>query len=61
MYIRNPVEWSFDQFKFVSSAREALFAGGAIREDLRAPPMIRRIGIADIREVLDRPPRGGPC
>lgn len=52
MYIRNPVEWSLDQLKFAGSALEALFAGGAIREDLRAPPVICRIGIADIRDVL---------
>lgn len=33
-------------------ALESLFARGAPREELRSPPVIRRIGIADIRVVL---------
>jgi hypothetical protein len=52
MYIRNPAEWSLDQLKFAGLPLEILFARGATREDLRSPPVIRRIGIANIRVVL---------
>jgi uncharacterized membrane protein len=50
MYIRNPVEWSLDQLKSAGTTLEFLVAGG--REDLAAPPAIRRIGAADIRDAL---------
>src|ERR1700733_2135608 len=52
MYVRNPVEWSLDQLKFAGSTLESLVAGRRDREDLRAPPVIRQIGIADIRDAL---------
>lgn len=52
MYIRNPVEWSLDQLKFAGSALEFLFSGATRREDLHEPVVIRRIGIAEIRNVL---------
>jgi uncharacterized membrane protein len=52
MYIRNPVEWSLDQLKFAGSTLETLVAGRGTREELRAPPIIRRIGAADIRDAL---------
>jgi uncharacterized membrane protein len=52
MYIRNPVEWGLDQLKVAGSTIETLIAGGPLKEELRAPPVIRRIGIADIRDAL---------
>src|SRR5580693_10165380 len=52
MYIRNPVEWSLDQLRSAGSTLETLIAGGPAKEELRAPPAIRRIGIADIRDAL---------
>jgi uncharacterized membrane protein len=50
MYIRNPVEWSLDQLKFAGSTIEALVTRD--RADLHAPPAIRRIDAADIRDAL---------
>jgi len=52
MYIRNPVEWSLDQLKLAGATLETLVAGSGIRTELRAPPTIRRIGPADIRDAL---------
>jgi uncharacterized membrane protein len=52
MYIRNPIEWSVDQLKFAGSTIETLVAGRQVREDLRSPLTIRRIGVADIRDAL---------
>jgi uncharacterized membrane protein len=52
MYIRNPVEWSLDQLKFAGSTLETLVAGRRAGEDLRAPPAIRPIGLADISDAL---------
>jgi uncharacterized membrane protein len=52
MYVRNPVEWSLDQLKFAGSTLESLVAGRRDKEDLRTPPAIRQIGIADIRDAL---------
>jgi len=52
MYIRNPVEWSLDQFKTVGSTLDHLFAGRTVDDDLRAPPTIRQIGAADITDAL---------
>jgi uncharacterized membrane protein len=52
MYIRNPVEWSLDQLKSAGSTLETLIAGGPASDELRAPPAIRRIGVADIRDAL---------
>jgi uncharacterized membrane protein len=52
MHIRNPVEWSVDQLRLAGHAVEA--AGRRPRGlDLPAPT-VRRIGIADIREALQR-------
>ena len=51
MYIRNPVEWGIDQLKTAGSSIETLVAGRG-EEELLAPPVIRRIGIADISEAL---------
>lgn len=50
MYIRNPVEWSFDQLKSAGATFGSLVASE--REDLVLPPAIRRIGAADIRDAL---------
>jgi uncharacterized membrane protein len=52
MYIRNPVEWSLDQLKFAGTTIETLVAGHGAREDLRAAPAVRRIGLADIKDAL---------
>ena len=53
-HIRNPVEWSVDQLKTASVAVGQ--AGHAVRGDERARhaplPAVRRIGLADLREVL---------
>jgi uncharacterized membrane protein len=54
MYIRNPVEWSLDQLKLAGTTIETLVAGRAAPEDLRAAPVIRRIGIADLKDALAR-------
>jgi uncharacterized membrane protein len=54
MYIRNPVEWSLDQLRLAGSTLETLVAGRHVDEDLRAPPAIRRIGVADISDALAR-------
>ena len=49
MHIRNPVEWTVDQLRFAGHAVEA--TGQPRGLDLPAPA-VRRIGIADIRDVL---------
>jgi uncharacterized membrane protein len=56
MAIRNPVEWGVDQFKHAALAFEtAGRAGRRTRDNLHSPaPMVRRIGVADLREVLAR-------
>jgi uncharacterized membrane protein len=51
MYIRNPVEWSLDQLKSAGTTIELLVAGRRVRDDL-APPAIRRIGAADIKDAI---------
>jgi uncharacterized membrane protein len=54
MTIRNPIEWSLDQFRLAAFAVES--AGRAIGgtgEDVDSPPLaVRRITLADIRDVL---------
>jgi uncharacterized membrane protein len=56
MTIRNPVEWSVDQFKHAALAVEAAGrAGRRTRENLHSPPpAVRRISIADLGQVLTR-------
>ncbi|MEA2726450.1 MAG: hypothetical protein QOF70_925 [Acetobacteraceae bacterium] len=54
MPIRNPIEWGVDQFKYtifgVESANRGLLQTEA---DARLPlPVVRRITVADLREVL---------
>jgi uncharacterized membrane protein len=52
-YIRNPVEWSFDQLKGVGRAVEA--AGHSMAgadTGTSAVPVVRRIAADDLREVL---------
>ena len=51
MHIRNPVEWSVDQLRLAGHAVDR--AGHPRGLDLPAPA-VRRIGYADIREVLER-------
>lgn len=50
MHIRNPVEWGVDQLRHAGTAIER--AGHATRE--LPVPAIRRITLADLREVLAR-------
>src|SRR5246127_5033574 len=54
MTIRNPVEWSVDQFKHAALAFET--AGRAGRRTLDTlhspPPAVRRIAVADLGKVL---------
>lgn len=56
MTIRNPVEWSVDQFRHAALAVESAGrVGRRTRDNLSSPaPAIRRIAIADIGEVLAR-------
>jgi uncharacterized membrane protein len=52
-YIRNPVEWATDQLKTVGHAvEETARRVGTIERTQQAPPAIRRIAVADLREVL---------
>jgi uncharacterized membrane protein len=55
MAIRNPVEWSVDQFRHAASAVESAGRAGRRRHDLQSPlPTVRRIGVSDLGEVLTR-------
>ena len=56
MTIRNPVEWSVDQFRHAASAVESAGrAGRRTRENLHSPaPAVRRIGVADLGLALAR-------
>lgn len=56
MAIRNPVEWSVDQFKHAALAVESAGrAGRRTRDNLHSPlPAVRRISIADLGYVLTR-------
>jgi len=56
MTIRNPVEWGVDQFKQAALVMESAGrAGRRTRENLRSPPpAVRRIGLADLMDVLAR-------
>jgi uncharacterized membrane protein len=49
--IRNPVEWSWDQLKHTGTALAS--AGRSLRAH-EAPPQVRRIEVADLRDVLRR-------
>ena len=49
--IRNPVEWSWDQLKHTGTALAS--AGRALRAH-EAPPRVRRIEVADLKDVLRR-------
>jgi len=56
MTIRNPVEWTVDQFRHAASAVESAGrAGRRTRENLRSPRRpIRHIGVVDLGHVLAR-------
>ena len=56
MTIRNPVEWSVDQFRHAASAVESAGrVGRRTRENLHSPaPAVRRIGAADLGLALAR-------
>lgn len=54
MTIRNPVEWSVDQFKHAALAFESAGrVGRRTRENLHSPaPAVRRITISDLGDIL---------
>jgi uncharacterized membrane protein len=54
MTIRNPVEWSADQLRHAAAAAQSLGrAGRQARTHWRSPaPAIRRVHMADLKEVL---------
>jgi uncharacterized membrane protein len=56
MTVRNPVEWGVDQFKQTAAAFElASRLGRRTRDSLHSPPpAVRRIAVADLREVFAR-------
>jgi len=56
MAIRNPVEWGVDQFKHAALAFESAGrAGRRTRDNLHSPaPVVCRIGVTDLRDVLAR-------
>jgi uncharacterized membrane protein len=56
MTIRNPVEWSVDQFRHAASAVESAGrVGRRTRENLHSPaPAIRRVAVADLGLALAR-------
>jgi uncharacterized membrane protein len=53
-YIRNPVEWTLDQLRLAGHTVEETgrFVHGTEATRYSAPPVVRRIGIADLREAL---------
>ncbi len=53
-HIRNPVEWVWDLLKATSVAAEATFRSVRGTDEARhaAPPAVRRIVVADLRDVL---------
>lgn len=54
-YIRNPVEWATDQLKTVGHAvEETARRVGTVEPAGEAAPAIRRIAVADLRDVLGR-------
>jgi len=54
MHIRNPVEWGVDQLKVAGHTIEAV-AGHRSHGDASAtPPIVRRIGVADLTEAITR-------
>jgi uncharacterized membrane protein len=56
MTIRNPVEWSVDQFRHAASAVESAGrVGRRTRENLHSPaPAVRHVEVADLGHVLAR-------
>lgn len=54
--IRNPLEWGWDQIKHGAEALEALSHSATRPHDdaAAAPPIVRRIAIADFREIFQR-------
>ena len=53
-HVRNPIEWGWDQLRGAGHAVES--AGRSVygHAESLAPPQIRHIGIADLRDVLRR-------
>jgi uncharacterized membrane protein len=54
MQIRNPIEWSYDQIRLTAHAVGSAGRGVRGAGVERAPPQIRRIAAADLRDALAR-------
>jgi uncharacterized membrane protein len=52
MYIRNPVEWTVDQFRHAALAFETAGRAGRRTLDTLPPPAVRRLTTAELGEVL---------
>jgi uncharacterized membrane protein len=52
MYIRNPVEWTVDQFRNAALAFETAGRAGRRTLDTLPPPAVRRLTTAELGEVL---------
>jgi uncharacterized membrane protein len=52
MAIRNPVEWSIEQFRVPGSAPGPASGTASLAEDHLAIPEVRRIEVADLRDAL---------
>jgi uncharacterized membrane protein len=55
-YIRNPVEWALDQLRLAGHTVEETgrFVHGTEETRYSAPPVARRIGMADLKDALAR-------
>jgi hypothetical protein len=55
-YIRNPVEWALDQLRLAGHTVEETgrFVHGTDETRYSAPPVVRRVGMADLKDSLAR-------
>ena len=54
MPIRNPIEWGVDQFKYTIHGVESANRGFLPAETDAQLPVVRRITVADLKDVLAR-------
>ena len=52
MFIRNPIEWSLDQFRVAGAAASSMGRAVAGEGEAERKVEVRRIGLADLRAVL---------
>jgi uncharacterized membrane protein len=52
LHIRNPAEWAVDQVVYAGAAARAVVQSVIGTDESMAPPVIRRIGIGDLKDVL---------